>query len=298
MNNKIAIVFDFDITLSPYYQQKEIINHWGEDEARFWDRCTRKVTEEDYDLEHGYIKVMLEYMEENEDYQLSNEDLYNLGKQITLYDGLTKREGQNSIFDDITAITQSEEFKKLGVEVEYYVISGGLTEMIKGALEGNNLSSYFKYIFACTLDENKDGFISFPKETVGHTIKTQKLFKIAKGLNRNVNDKLDELQIPFENIIYLGDGETDIPAFSLINQMGGVSIAVYRESKNSDGSIDETKTKATYEKSFEFAIKSERAEQLLPADYSSGKPLKIALENYVKILCEKMVQSKQNIKEL
>jgi len=94
--NKIAIVFDFDITLSPYYQQREIINHWGEDEAKFWDRCTRKVTDEDYDLEHGYIKVILEYIDENETYQVSNEDLYNLGKQITLYDGLTKKDGQTA----------------------------------------------------------------------------------------------------------------------------------------------------------------------------------------------------------
>ena len=217
---------------------------------------------------------------------MSNEDLYNLGKQITLYDGLTKRDGQNSIFDDITAIINSEEYEKLNIEVEYYVISGGLTQMIKGALDGNNLSHYFKEVFACTLDENKDGVINFPKETVGHTIKTQKLFQISKGLQHKVNDKLDEFEIPFKNIIYLGDGETDIPAFSLVNQMGGTSIAVYRESKNSDGTIDEEKTKETYQNSFEFTIKSKRAEQLLPADYSTGKPLKIVLENYVKILCE------------
>ncbi len=71
MKNKIAIVFDFDITLSPYYQQREIINHWGEDEAKFWELCTLKVTEDDYDLEHGYIKVILEYIDENETYQIS-----------------------------------------------------------------------------------------------------------------------------------------------------------------------------------------------------------------------------------
>lgn len=286
MKNKIAIVFDFDITLSPYYQQKELINHWGEDEAKFWQRCTSKVTDEGYDLEHGYIKVILEYIDENDTYKISNEDLYNLGKQITLYDGLTKKDGQNSIFDDITAITKSKEYEELNIEVEYYVISGGLTQMIKGALHSNKISHYFKHVFACTLDENDDGIINFPKETVGHTIKTQKLFQISKGLHRNVNEKLEEVEIPFKNIIYLGDGETDIPAFSLVNQMGGISIAVYRESKNSDGTIDEDKTKDTYQKSFKFAIESKRAEQLLPADYSSGKPLKIALENYVKIFCD------------
>jgi len=290
--NKIGIVFDFDITLSPYYQQKELLNHWGEDEAKFWERCTLKVTDEDYDMEHGCIKVILEYIDKNETYQVSNQDLYNLGKQITLYDGLTKRDGQNSIFDDITDITKSEEYDKLNIEVEYYIISGGLTQMIKGALDGNNLSHYFKEVFACTLDENKAGVINFPKETVGHTIKTQKLFQISKGLQHKVNDKLEEFEIPFTNIIYLGDGETDIPAFSLVNQMGGTSIAVYRESKNTDGTIDEEKTKITYENSFEFAIKSKRAEQLLPADYSTGKPLKIALENYVRILCENIKNQK------
>jgi len=292
MKNKIAIVFDFDITLSPYYQQKELIKHWKEDEAKFWERCTLKVTDEDYDMEHGCIKVILEYIEENDSYAVSNKDLYNLGKQITLYDGLTKRDGQKSIFDDIESIINSKEYQDLNIEVEYYIISGGLTEMIKGALDGNNLSHYFKKVFACTLDENKDGVINFPKETVGHTIKTQKLFQISKGLEHNVNDKLETFEIPFNNIIYLGDGETDIPAFSLVNQMGGTSIAVYRESKNDDGSINEEKTKEVYAKSFEFAIKSKRAQQLLPANYSEGKPLKIALENYVKILCDS-IKSKQ-----
>jgi len=252
---------------------------------------TLKVTEEDYDIEHAYIKVILEYIEENEDYQVSNQDLYNLGKQITLYDGLTKKDGQNSIFDDITAITKSSEFKKLNIEVEYYIISGGLTQIIKGALDCNNLSHYFKEVFACTLDENKNGVINFPKETVGHTIKTQKLFQISKGLQHKVNDKLEEFEIPFENIIYLGDGETDIPAFSLVNQMGGTSIAVYRETKNSDGTTNQEQTLKDYEAGYKLAVESNRAEQLLPADYSNGKPLKMALLYHVERLCKKIISS-------
>ena len=283
--NKIAIVFDFDITLSPYYQQKKIIEHWGIDEIGFWDKCTRKVTEEDYDMEHGYIKVLLEYISKNKKYWLSNKDLYNLGKEITLYDGLTKRTNQKSIFDDIVKIVKSKKFEKYNIEVEFYIISGGLTEMIKGALDGNKISCFFKYIFACRLDEDDRGVISFPKETVGHTIKTQKLFQIAKGLDKNVNEKLNRLEIPFENIIYLGDGETDIPAFSLINQMGGISIAVYRGIKKDSGLIDEKKTKAIYDKSYKLTIATNRAKVLLLADYSDGKELKVTLENYVKSIC-------------
>ena len=89
--------------------------------------------------------------------------------------------------------------------------------------------------------------------------------------------------------IYLGDGETDIPAFSLLNQMGGTSIAVYREVKNSDGTINEQETQKVYNKSYKFAIKSKRAKELLPADYSDEKPLKLALLRYIKYICDKMV---------
>jgi hypothetical protein len=285
--NIIAVVIDFDITLSPYYQQKELLAHWGEDEDEFWQKCTSKVIDEDYDLEHGYIKVILEYIDKNPNYAISNQDLYNIGKNIQLYDGLSKRNNQNSIFDDIDKIIKTDIYKELNIEVEYYIISGGLTQMIKGALYLNQIEHYFKKIFACSLDEDPKGIINFPKETVGHTIKTQKLFQISKGLNKQVNDKIDTPRIPFENFIYLGDGETDIPAFSLINQMGGTSIAVYRESKNSNGTINEEKTKQTYKKSYTFAIKSQRAKQLLPANYSDAKPLKIALLNYIEMLCDK-----------
>lgn len=289
---KIALVFDFDLTLSPYFAQKVLLDKWGISEDEFWKRCTAKVTDEDYDLEHGYIKVILEYIEENPEFRLSNNDLYNLGKSITLYNGLTRKNNSNSLFDDIDIILNSEKYKDLNIELECYVISGGLTPMIEGALEANNISKYFKKVFACRMNENKEGYINFPKETVGHTIKTQKLFMIAKGLESNVNDKVEEYAIPFENMIYLGDGQTDIPAFSLVNKMGGKSIAVYREIKNKNGNIDIQKTKYNYKKIHNFTLKTKRVSELLPADYSDGKPLKNALENHIKILCENIKNPK------
>jgi hypothetical protein len=105
-----------------------------------------------------------------------------------------------------------------------------------------------------------------------------------------VNEKVNEYRIPFSNIIFLGDGQTDIPAFSLLKKMGGVPIAVYREEKNSDGTINEEKTLENYLKGYQLAIEAKRAEQLLPADYSSGKPLKMALLGYVEKIAKNIVR--------
>ena len=290
MKNKIAIVFDFDITLSPYYQQKELIKYWGIDEDIFWQKCTNKVEKEFYDMELGYIKVILEQIQKDKKYYVSNQDLYELGKKITLYKGLTKKNNEQSIFDDIEKLIKDKKYQKANIEVEYYCISGGIVPMIKGAFDANNISCFFKKIFACRFDEDKNGCINFPKEIVGHTIKTQKLFQIAKGLDKHVNQPVQDYKIPFTNFIFIGDGETDIPAFSLINKMGGISIAVYRESKNKDGKLNEKSTLHTYNKSFNLVIKDKRAKQLLPADYSNGKPLKLAIIKYVKDMCEKILE--------
>ena len=296
MSKEIALIFDFDITMSPYYQQKKIIEHWGIDESEFWARCTRKVIDEGYDLEHGYLKVLTEYMEEKH-LKLSNNDLFNLGRSIFLYDGLSRRESQESIFDDMISIVDREEYSDLKIELECYCISGGLTEMIKGAIENHELTPFFKKIYACRMDENNDGDIALPKETVGHTIKTQKIYQIAKGLTKDVNEVVDNYEVPFEHMIFIGDGLTDIPAFSLVKKMGGTSIAVYRESKNSDGSVNQEQTLKNYEAGYELAIKSSRAEQLLPADYSDGKPLKMALLYHVDRIC-KQIASKNGTPSL
>jgi len=87
----------------------------------------------------------------------------------------------------------------------------------------------------------------------------------------------------------VGDGQTDIPAFALVNKKGGKSIAVYREEKNPDGSIDEARTLKSYLNGYKLAVEAKRSEQLLPADYSSGKPLKMALLGYVESIATHIV---------
>lgn len=292
--NIIALIFDFDITLSPDFQQQVLFDYWGIKAEDFWGQCAKNI-QEGYDMEHGYLKALVDMGKKDTRYKLSNADLYNFGKQVPLYDGLSRKDGLHSIFDDLNEIVNEAQYKEYNLKLECYCISGGLIEMIKGAFETHQLNGYFKDVFACSLDENEEGFIHFPKETVGHTIKTQKLFMIKKGvlpsLGSNLNDvnAVDETpRVPFENMIFLGDGQTDIPAFSLINRYGGTSIAVYREEKNSDGTINEIATTKTYDAGYKLAIESKRAQQLLNADYSSGKPLKMALMHCVRKISKRI----------
>ena len=300
MPHIISLVFDFDITLSPRFQQCVILDDWGMDENDFWAACGKRAAA-GYDLEHSYIKTLVDLGRENRRYRLSNEDLYQYGRQVELYPGLSRKNNQRSLFDDLQALLQGDEFLEHDIRLECYCISGGLVPMIRGAFDAHGLANDFKDVFACSVAENNDGFLDFPKETVGHTVKTQKLFMISKGslpslgyTSTAVNHAVEEYRIPFERMIFLGDEQTDIPAFSLVKKMGGISLAVYREEKKEDGSVDENKTVTTYETGYKLAIEAGRAEQILPADYSAGKPLKIALMHHVSRMAKAIVNAKSS----
>jgi phosphoserine phosphatase len=297
MKNIIAVVFDFDITLCPYYQHKIIFDKWGIEEDQFWKESW-DLLKKGYDMEHAYLRNLIDY-NKKEGFELNNKKLYEYGKKLELYEGLSKKNNQHSIFDDLENLLKKDEFADANIKIEYYCISGGITEIIEGAFEAHNLN--FKEVFACKLDEDENGKLTYIKETVGHTVKTQKLYMISKGISpkrgdnpNKVNEKIEEPRIPFKNMIFLGDGLTDIPAFALLKKNGGIPIAVYREEKNNDGTINEEKTLQNYLKGYQLAIEAKRAEQLLPADYSSGKPLKMALLGYVKQIAKNIVKDLKN----
>lgn len=294
MNNIIGLIFDFDITLAPEFQQQVLFDTWGITAEQFWGECAELV-KRGYDLEHSYMRNLIDYGRCDDKYALDNTALNTFGQQINLYEGLSRKNGSRSVFDDLHTLLQKKEFAEHNIEIECYCISGGIKPMIEGAFEAHDLNGYFKEIFACDFDEDENGKLGYIKETVGHTIKTQKIFMIAKGVSPKqgdhpslVNEVTHSYRIPFENMIFLGDGQTDIPAFSLVNKNGGKSIAVYREEKNADGTIDEERTLKTYLNGYKLAVEANRAEQLLPADYSSGKPLKMALLGYVESIAKQI----------
>ncbi len=160
---EIAVIFDFDITLSPHYMQTPIFEQYKINPDTFWAQ-TATLKDQGYDDEHAYLKVLIDYAKVK---SLSNSDLRALGPKLKFFDGFP------GILDDLRKAGEDSTFavgnwKPL---VRFYVISSGLKEMIEGSL----VAPYLTKFWGCTLDEDENCNISFPKETISHTTKTQKL---------------------------------------------------------------------------------------------------------------------------
>ena len=192
--------------------------------------------------------------------------------------------------DYLKAMIKSKSTKDshLNPEIAFYVISSGFEEMIAGSSVFNKL----KKLWGCTFAENKQGNINFPKETISYTTKTQKLFLINKGLLDNkdslkVNDYMPQniRPVPFNNMIYVGDGPTDVPCFSLVMQNGGKTIAVY-ESKD---------TKA-FNECYRLVVESKRADVMCPADYSKGSQLYLALFKMAENISDNITKNLNELK--
>ena len=218
--NRIALVFDYDQTLSPTYMQVEVLfPAFGIDPKPFWLRCHELVKREGYDHELAYMKVLLDTLGMD---RPTNAKLRELGAGLTFYPGLPE------MFAELSEGLLGPEEAALGISLEYYVLSSGLKEVI----EGSRLRPFVRAVFGCEYAEDEGGRITFPKRVISHTQKTQFLFRVNKGLldlREDVNDHMDDglRPVPFSHMIYVGDGPTDVPCFNVIRKQGGQAIAVY-----------------------------------------------------------------------
>ena len=152
---------------------------------------------------------------------LTKEYLNSLGKDVKFYEGVT------TWFKRLNAYAES-----IGIQLEHYIISSGNKEII----DGSSIAKEFKAIYGCEFLYNEEGIAYYPKCIINYTLKTQFLFRISKGVtnqqdDRSVNQKVNEKHVEFRNMIYLGDGLTDIPCMTLIKEKNGKSIAVYQPNK-------------------------------------------------------------------
>ncbi len=263
--NTIALIFDYDQTLSPNYMQDEVLfPAFGIDPKPFWTRCQALVREQGYESELAYMKVLLDTVEFD---RPSNAQLRELGANLTFYPGLPE------MFGELAAGLLGPEEKALGIGVEYYILSSGFKEII----EGSRLRPYVKAIFGCEYAEDASGRITFPKRVISHTQKTQFLFRVNKGLldlSQDVNDHMDDdlRPVPFENMIYVGDGPTDIPCFNVIRKQGGQALAVYNP---------HDPTRGAFRKCYQLCAHTDRVRHIAPADFRAGSHLRLLLDEMV-----------------
>ena len=215
----LAICYDFDRTLSPDEMQAQgFIQSVGCDVKEFWDESNELAKEQGMDQNLAYMLKMLEKAKGN--VWPTRKNLADYGAKVKLFDGVEEW------FERIRAYG-----KEHGVIVEHYIISSGLKEMIEGTSIARNKA--FEQIYACSYYYDKEGVAQWPAQVVNYTNKTQFLFRIEKGMldpnDQGVNNPIapEKMRVPFRNIVYIGDSDTDIPCMKLVNSYGGHSIAVY-----------------------------------------------------------------------
>jgi hypothetical protein len=275
--NTIAIVYDYDQTLSPSYMQDEVVfPTFGIDGKSFWRRCSEFVRDQGYDSELAYMKVLLDTLGMD---RPTNAELRSLGAKLNFYKGLPE------MFDDFRGNLLSEEQRARGISVEHYIISSGMKVLI----EGSRLAPYVRAIFGCEFAEDEHGRITFPKRVISHTQKTQFLFRINKGLldmAEDVNDHMDAAirPIPFPNMIYLGDGPTDVPCFTVMRKNDGHAIAVYNP---------DDPERVGFKKCYQLSAHADRVRHIAPADFRAGSHLRLLLEEMVDEIASRMVEQRR-----
>jgi hypothetical protein len=278
LHNTIALVYDYDQTLSPYYMQDDVIfPAFGINAAKFWERCGALVQVEGYDNELAYMKCLLDYLAMD---RPSNQQLKQLGAKMRLYKGLPE------MFEEFRLDLLEEHHSAAGIHIEHFVVSSGL----KALIEGSPLRPYLREVFGCEYAEDSEGKITFPKRVISHTQKTQYLFRINKGLldmSQDVNDHMpDETRpVPFPNMIYIGDGPTDVPCFAIMRKNGGQSIAVYNPDDPS---------RASFKKCYSLSAHADRVRHIAPSDYRRGSHLRLLLEEIVREIADRILSGRES----
>lgn len=248
-----ALVYDFDGTLAPgNMQEHSFIPELGMDKGAFWQAVKEAAKKHDADEVSTYMWRMLE-LSKAKGRAVTESALRKHGKELPLFRGL------DTWFERITKYGLAR-----NLTIEHYVISSGIYEIIAGC----SIFGRFKKVFASKFIYDEHGNAVWPGLAINYTTKTQFLFRINKGIENSWDIQminrwipLDERRIPFERVVFIGDGDTDIPSMKMIRHQGGHSIAVFDPKK-------ENAAEGIYR-----LISEDRVHFVAPADYQAGSQL-------------------------
>ena len=294
LQNVIAVIWDFDKTLSPYYMQKPLFEAYDIDEHLFWEEVNAlpdyyRRANISIQRDTCYLGHLLAYVRAGRMPGLNNAKLRELGAAIEFYPGIPE------LFVSLEAAAAQEIYAEHDLRLEHYVVSTGLVEMIRGSrvaehLEGIHASEFIEEPAAPGFDSHgspKAGVISQIAGFLDNTTKTRALFEINKGVNKeptiSVNDTIpeDERRVPFKNMVYIADGPSDIPSFSVVRKHGGQTCAVYANESARD---------------FQQALALQENGRVAfcgPADYREGTHTFRWLHNQIGRIAERIISERK-----
>jgi len=297
--NTIACIWDFDKTLIPDYMQSPLFRRYGVDEANFWAETNALIEQyrrRGYHLagELGYLNHLLTYVLAGPLRGLNNQILFECGADIKFYPGLPQ------FFDRAKSFVQEKpEYQKHEITLEHYIVSTGIAPMVRGSA----IAKYVDGIWACEFIENplQPGFIKQKEMSleaaaeiaqigmvIDNTTKTRAIYEINKGTNKNpaidVNSKMaaEDRRIPLQNMIYIADGPSDVPSFSVVKGGGGRAYAVYNPEKPEEFAQNDR------------LLQSGRIHGYGPADYTESSNTAHWLRLHIHQICDRIVTDRES----
>jgi len=258
---KVAICYDFDGTLAyGNMQEYDFMKNLDLAPADFWAKTDKLAKSQNAD---GNLAYMWKMLEEARNTGTRKEDFLSCGKSIRLFKGVI------DWFDRLNDYADN-----LGIELEHYLLSSGLSEIV----EGTSIYKKFNKVYACRFMYDSNGVAFWPAQVVNYTTKTQYLYRISKGCleecDNTVNERTNpkDRAVPFSRMLYIGDGLTDIPCMATLKKFGGYSAAVYTPRKKGNKKVANQ------------LLADKRVDIIAPADYSENSKL----DKYVKSLLKKI----------
>ncbi|MCC5840662.1 MAG: haloacid dehalogenase-like hydrolase [Opitutales bacterium] len=296
--NIVACIWDFDKTLIPGYMQGPIFRHFNIDEKRFWREVNAlpaiyRKRGQFVSPDILYLNHLLTYVRAGLLPGLNNKMLRRFGRELDFYQGLPE------FFEILKSIpARDPRYARYEIKVEHYVISTGIAEMVRGSA----IAPFVENVYGCEFIENPlpphfemqkefemeaEAEIGQIGQVVDNTAKTRFIFEINKGTNKidtiDVNSRIapEDRRVPIQNMIYVADGPSDVPVFSVVRKHGGQTYAVY-----------EPKNEKEFAQNDELR-RSGRVDHFGRADYREKSDTFMWLTSHVRQICERIAEESE-----